>query len=144
MVGGFGGPRAARSADESLAVTELGSGLLQITGAGGNIVLISTPDGAMMVDSGSAASSQALLELVAKQVGDAGVHVLFNTHWHLDHTGGNDAIAEREVAIVAHENTRLWMSTKFYVDWEDRRYSPRRRRPSRTRPFFPRILSHKT
>ena len=136
MVAGFGGPRAARSADESLAVTELGSGLLQITGVGGNIVLISTPDGAVMVDSGSAASSQELLELLAKQVGEAAVRVLFNTHWHLDHTGGNDAIAAPDVAIVAHENTRLWMSTKFYVDWEDRRYSPRAASALPNKTFF--------
>jgi glyoxylase-like metal-dependent hydrolase (beta-lactamase superfamily II) len=50
---------------------------------------------------------------------------LFNTHWHPEHTGGNEAIGRTGVAIVAHENTRLWMSTEYHVDWEDRTYEPR-------------------
>ena len=58
------------------------------------------------------------------------MRVLFNTHWHLDHTGGNDAVAPSGTTIVAHENTRLWMSTKFYVEWEDRATCRARRRPA--------------
>jgi len=129
--------RATRvRADESLATSELGKGLVQITGAGGNVVAISTPDGILMIDSGSSASSGALLELLPEKVGSAAVRVLFNTHWHLDHTGGNDVLAGSDVTIVAHENTRLWMSTQFYVDWEERRYKPRAKAAQPNKTFF--------
>jgi glyoxylase-like metal-dependent hydrolase (beta-lactamase superfamily II) len=134
---GLGRSAPVHSADEPLATTDLGDGLVQIMGAGGNIVVLPGADGLVMVDSGTAASSQRVLELITKELGGgANVRALFNTHWHLDHTGGNDAIAERDVSIVAHENTRLWMSTQFYVDWEDRRYRPRAAAALPNKTFF--------
>ena len=78
-----------------------------------------------MVDSGSPESAPHLQRFVMERFSAAPVQVLFNTHWHLEHTGGNEALTHDDITIVAHENTRLWMSTKFYVEWEDRRYSPR-------------------
>ena len=64
---------------------------------------------------------------------------LFNTHWHLEHTGGNEAIrqagakagAKPGATIVAHENTRLWMATPVWSPGEDRYRQPR---PAAARP----------
>lgn len=121
---------------EPLVATELRDGLFQITGAGGNVLLRASPDGLLLVDSGSSHRAQQLKELLATRHGGAPVSLLFNTHWHLSHTGGNDLFGQTHPTIVAHENTRLWMSTKFYVDWQNRRYMPRapEARPNKT--FF--------
>ena len=45
-----------------------------------------------MVDGGLPERSAALLDAVAQQAGNAPVRVLFNTHWHLEHTGSNDRL----------------------------------------------------
>ena len=124
---GLGGARflCAQDATSALGATTLRDGLVQIGGAGGNVVVLRGADGLLMVDSGAAEHAQRLTAFVAQQFASAPVRVLFNTHWHLDHTGGNDAIVRDGVTAVSHENTRLWMSTKFFVDWENRRYMPR-------------------
>ncbi len=117
-----------------LAARRLGDGMLAIGGAGANVVALSGPNGLIMVDSGAPARANELAQFVgarfgdipvAARFGDIPVAALFNTHWHLDHTGGNEALAAADTRIVAHENTRLWMSTKVHVEWEDRRYEPR-------------------
>ena len=124
---GLGGARVlcAQDATSALSATTLRDGLIQIGGAGGNVVVLRGADGLLMVDSGAAEHAQQLTGFLAQHFASAPVRVLFNTHWHLDHTGGNDAIVRDGVTAVSHENTRLWMSTKFFVDWENRRYMPR-------------------
>jgi cyclase len=128
--------RAQTTSDEPLAVTALRHGLLQITGAGCNVIALTGPEGLLLVDSGSRERAAELKRLLSAHFSGARVAVLFNTHWHLEHTGGNELLIEPDSAVVAHENTRLWMSTKFYVDWQDRRYPPRppSARPNKT--FF--------
>jgi glyoxylase-like metal-dependent hydrolase (beta-lactamase superfamily II) len=129
--------RAATAADdEKLTAEALRGGLTLVTGAGGNVVLLATPEGAVQVDSGSSARSKDLAKLVAERLGSSPGRTLFNTHWHLDHTGGNEAAAPSGTPIVAHENTRLWMSTKFYVEWEDRYYQARPKAAWPNKTFF--------
>jgi glyoxylase-like metal-dependent hydrolase (beta-lactamase superfamily II) len=128
---------SAEAASASLAVVDLKDGLSVVTGAGGNVVVLARPEGLLLVDSGAAERATDLLTLLGQKFPAAPIGALFNTHWHLDHTGGNDAIAARGTkTIIAHENTRLWMSTKFYVEWEDRYYQRRAPacRPNKT--FF--------
>jgi glyoxylase-like metal-dependent hydrolase (beta-lactamase superfamily II) len=129
--------RAQSPRSSDLALTDLGGGLAVVAGAGGNVVVHSGREGLLLVDSGAAAHAAALKGFLGERFGNAPVGVLFNTHWHLDHTGGNDAlVGERSIPVIAHENTRLWMSTKFYSDWEERHYERRApaARPNRT--FF--------
>ncbi len=101
------------------------------------MVVRPSSDGLLLVDSGSADRAQQLQHLLETEHGKIPVSLLFNTHWHVSHTGGNDLFGRAHPTIVAHENTRLWMSTKFFVDWQDRRYLPRapEARPNKT--FFP-------
>ena len=129
--------RAASAGDDDKLIAEaLRGGLTLITGAGGNVVLLTTPDGAVQVDSGTSTRSQDLAKLVAEHLGSTPTRTLFNTHWHLDHTGGNEAVAPSGTPIVAHENTRLWMTTKFYVEWEDRYYQRRPKAAWPNKTFF--------
>ncbi len=130
-------PIAAQSSESATPmVTPLRGDLLQVSGLGGNVVVLPAADGLLLVDSGAATAAGALESLLAERFSGAPVRVLFNTHWHLDHTGGNDRLARSSPTIVAHENTRLWMSTKFYVDWEQRRYSPRAAAARPNKTFF--------
>jgi cyclase len=115
----------ARSATGELGLVRLSGRVAVITGAGTNVVVLETPDGLALVDSGAPAYAEALLDFIDESFDRAPIRVLFNTHWHVDHTGANEGVARRGAAIVAHENTRLWMGTEYYVEWEKKNYTPR-------------------
>ena len=139
MAGALGraGPLGAQPATPSLTVTQLRTGLELVSGAGGNVVVRADAGSLLLVDSGSPDAAHGLHALLGERFGAAAVSVLFNTHWHLDHTGGNDAlVGDRNVTIIAHENTRLWMSTEFDVEWENRHYERRARTSWPNKTFF--------
>lgn len=131
-----GCPVAAAAAEGELALTRLTDRLSLIAGAGANVVVLETADGLALVDSGSLEMADALLDLVAAEFDGAPIRILFNTHWRPDHTGANEAIGQRGATIVAHENTRLWMGTEYYVEWEHRNYPPRPDAALPTQTFY--------
>lgn len=135
-VGGGWSRARAQTSGTTLTATPLRDGLDLITGAGSNTVLLRTPSGAALVDSGAAESAAALAKTLAEKLGSTPLSLIFNTHWHPDHTGGNETVRAADTTIVAHELTRLWMSTEYYVDWEDRTYSPRAAAALPTRTFY--------
>ncbi len=136
-VGAHGRAAHAQTAtDQPLTITALRDGLIQVAGAGGNVVVLAGPEGLLLVDSGLPERAADLKQLLASHFAKSRIAVLFNTHWHLEHTGGNDVLIEPSSTVVAHENTRLWMSTKFYVDWQDQRYSPRPQSARPNKTFF--------
>lgn len=108
-----------------VTAVRLRDNVVQLEGVGGNVVVAKDPDGLVVVDGGMAEFSAQLLEAVHGMGGTAGVHALFNTHWHWDHTGSNEAFGRAGTKIVAHENTKLWLGGDFYVEWQDRHYEPR-------------------
>lgn len=112
----------ARSSSEAIAVVPLAAGIVQITGAGGNVVALTGSDGVLLVDSGLAERSKALARIVVGLPGGKHVHTLINTHWHWDHTGGNARFAKDKPKIIAHQNTKLWLGADFYCDWQDNRH----------------------
>src|SRR6476659_1911758 len=116
---------------QSLSTTKLAENFILVSGAGSNVLVLTTPDGALMVDGGMAEQSAALLTLIAEHSSGARVQVLFNTHWHPDHTGSNESVAAAGAKIVAHENTKLWMGAEIISMWEKRTYKPR---PKEARP----------
>jgi len=124
---GFAWPRAsaAQTAPAPIVSSRLAPNLLEISGDGGNIALLTTPDGALMVDGGLPDRTSALLTLVALQSGGRPVRVLFNTHWHLDHTGSNEALGKAGATIIAHHNTARWLRSRVYVEAQQRTYQPR-------------------
>jgi glyoxylase-like metal-dependent hydrolase (beta-lactamase superfamily II) len=116
--------------------TPLRDGLSLITGGASNVSVLRTATGAVVVDSGPPELAGDLGQRVRDSLGTAPVAALFNTHWHPSHTGGNEAVRSAETQIIAHELTRLWMSTEYYVDWEDKTYSPRAPAALPTRTFY--------
>jgi glyoxylase-like metal-dependent hydrolase (beta-lactamase superfamily II) len=122
---GFSLARLAKGAASTpLKATKLADNFIEITGAGANILLFTSADGSLMVDGGLAERSPELLKLVADQSAGKPVRVLFNTHWHCECTGSNEALAKTGTKIVSHENTKLWESTDVIVEWQKRTYQP--------------------
>jgi glyoxylase-like metal-dependent hydrolase (beta-lactamase superfamily II) len=132
------GAGAARAADEpsELGIDPLTPDLVRIDGAGANVVVLTAGDGLALVDSGAPEHADALTRFLGEAFPGAAVSALFNTHWHLPHTGANEALGKAGATILAHENTRLWMSTEFFVKWEDKTYSPRPEAARPTRTFY--------
>jgi glyoxylase-like metal-dependent hydrolase (beta-lactamase superfamily II) len=92
-------------------------GFLILSGAGGNVVVLATSAGQIVVDSGNARSSG---DVVATLRPLGKIAALVNTHWHQDQTGANEALGRDGVTIVAHEKTRQRLSAGWYVPAEDR------------------------
>ena len=107
-----------------LTVTALTERLFLIQGGGGNVTVFNSPEGVLLVDGGSPERSAEVLKLVKEQTGAPGVHTLFNTHWHWDQTGSNRTLGPAGTRILAHENTRLWLTTDVNSKWEKRVYEP--------------------
>ena len=90
----------------TVAVAE---GLYMLLGAGGNIGLFAGDDGVFMIDDQFAPLTPKIMAAVEELTGRP-VDMLFNTHWHFDHTGGNENFGKAGAQIFAHDNVRVLMS----------------------------------
>lgn len=116
LLGGLAGCSRDEPQVIQLQLEALGERLRLIGGAPGNVLALSSNEGFLLVDSGSAE----LAPSVRAALDGARVHTLFNTHYHRDQTGGNALFGEEGAVIHAHEITRQWVATDFYVPAEDR------------------------
>ena len=89
-----------------------------------NVVAHTDAEGIVLVDGGSAGASDALMQAVAGVPGGGPVHTLFNTHWHPEQTGSNEQLGTAGATIIAHENTRLWLTTDVTWPWNGQRFEP--------------------
>lgn len=88
-----------------------------LEGSGGNIAVFNGKDGMIMVDSGIAVSKQKIQNALAR-IGDKPLKYLVNTHWHFDHSEGNEWIHDHGATIIAHRNTKRNLSATITVkDW---------------------------
>jgi cyclase len=117
-------PAAAVSAPAQLVIRPLAENLTLISGAGGNVTLLKSSEGVLLVDGGAPDHSAQLLQAVKSLAATERVHTLFNTHWHADQTGSNATLGAAGTRIIAHENTRLWLTTDVESKWENRVYQP--------------------
>ena len=125
----------AQGAAPGIGTVPLSDDLFVLTVPGaGNVVAQTGPDGVVLVDGGSAASSGALLAAIAGLPGGGRVRTLFNTHWHPEQTGSNEALGKAGVEIIAHENTRLWLTTDVTWPWNGQRFArfPKVAQPNKT------------
>lgn len=120
----------------TLAVTRVTDRIAYISGAGGNVVVLSGPESVLLVDSGGMGHTPALLEAIAGLPGGRRVETVFNTHWHWAHTGGNALMRKAGARIIAHENTRLWFGEPIWSQWQHRHYPPRPRTAWPTETFY--------
>ncbi len=89
---------------------QVSGNVYMLVGAGGNIGLSVGEDGAFVIDDQYAPLSDKIMAAIA-ELTDADVKFLVNTHYHGDHTGGNEAFGEAGALIFAHDNVRARMST---------------------------------
>ncbi len=80
-----------------------------LEGMGGNIGLFVGENEVIMIDDQFAELSDKLNAAILK-ISDHPIKYLVNTHWHGDHTGGNEVFANNGSTIVAHENVRERLS----------------------------------
>ena len=89
-----------------------------LEGSGGNIAVLTGPDGKVLVDAGIGVSRPQLTKTLSS-LGPEPVTHLINTHWHFDHTDGNEWLHSVGAKIIAHENTRKHLSEIQRVeDWD--------------------------
>jgi cyclase len=136
VVGGLLGSLVPRRAlAQQAGLVALNDRLSLVTGVGANVLALTSGDGLVMVDSGAPDFTDRLLESV-RQMSGGRVATVFNTHWHLENTGGNEALRQTGATIVAHENTRLWMATPTWLPKEDRYRQPRPRAAHPDKTFY--------
>ena len=116
-----------------ISATDLG-GLTLFQGAGCNVVAMRGEDGALLIDGGLAANSEALLNAVRGATRTSRIHTLINTHWHPEQTGSNEAIGRNGGVIIAHEKTRMYLSNAVTSVTFTGRYGPlpKEARPNKT------------
>jgi len=90
-------------------------GVYMLTGAGGNMGLSVGADAAFLVDDQFAPLTRKI-QIAIAGVTQKPVRFVLNTHWHGDHTGGNENFGETGAVIVAHENVRRRMSTEQFIE----------------------------
>lgn len=88
---------------------EIAPGVAVLFGAGGNIGVSHGPDATILIDDQFAPLSGKIEAAIAK-LGAAPVKYVVNTHWHYDHTGGNENFGKTGATIFAHENVRVRMA----------------------------------
>ena len=93
-----------------IKATEVADNIFMLEGSGGNIAVIKGVDGVLMIDSQFAPLSDKIKKAIAS-ISESDIKYLLNTHWHGDHTGGNNNFGSEGTIIVAHENVLQRMST---------------------------------
>jgi glyoxylase-like metal-dependent hydrolase (beta-lactamase superfamily II) len=89
-----------------------------LEGSGGNVAVLTGPDGKVLIDAGIGVSRPQMTKALDALGADPISH-LINTHWHFDHTDGNAWLNASGAKIIAHENTRKYIAEVQRVeDWD--------------------------
>ncbi|HET7086322.1 MAG TPA: MBL fold metallo-hydrolase [Rhizomicrobium sp.] len=105
----FALPAAAQTAPPAFTLQEIGPGVYAAIGGGSNAGVVIGDNAVLVVDSfGGPGTAKALLSEIRK-ITPKPIRYVVNTHYHLDHTGGNQVFKDAGAIIVAHRNVRAWM-----------------------------------
>lgn len=94
-----------------------------LQGEGGNIGVSTGPDGVFLVDDQFAPLTPKIQAAIGKLT-NLPIRFLINTHWHYDHTGGNENLGKAGVVIVAHDQVYTRMSTEQFIKAFQRKVEP--------------------
>jgi len=133
-LGGSGARALFAQPPVTAAGAELGADFHVLEAGRINVLAVQCGDGLALVDGGAAADSAKLLEAANALARGAKIRTLFNTHWHPEQTGSNQALRKAGATIVAHENTRLWLTEDVTWPWNNEtvKHLPEGARPNKT------------
>jgi glyoxylase-like metal-dependent hydrolase (beta-lactamase superfamily II) len=94
-----------------IQTVDVAPGVHMLTGSGGNIGVSDGSDGVLVIDDQYAPLTDKIRAAVTA-ISKSPIRFVVNTHWHGDHTGGNENMGTAGAVIVAHENVRRRMSTE--------------------------------
>ena len=94
-----------------------------LEGSGGNIAVLTGPDGKVLIDAGIGVSQPEMTKALAGLGTDPVTH-LINTHWHFDHTDGNTWLHAAGAKIIGHQNTRKYLTEVQRVEEWDYNFLP--------------------
>mgnify|MGYP003643387633 CR=1 FL=1 len=99
----------------TIETTNLAPGVAALFGRGGNIGVSYGPDGTVLIDDQFAPLTPKILA-AASALDPKPVRFVINTHWHFDHSGGNEIHGKAGAVIVAHDNVRTRMSSDQFIE----------------------------
>jgi len=114
---------AQNAAAPAITATKLAPELVMLSGDGGNVAVVIGPEGLLMIDGGLPERSADLLKAVSEADGRK-IVTLFNTHWHFDHVGCNEALGRMGAKIIAHENTKKHLAVRTTMEAASRTFEP--------------------
>jgi glyoxylase-like metal-dependent hydrolase (beta-lactamase superfamily II) len=103
------------AATAKVTVQTLRRNVSVLLGPGGNIAVLNGPDGKLLVDA-EIITSRPNVSAALASINSDPIKQLINTHWHFDHTGGNEWLHEAGASILAQENTRKHLSVDTRVE----------------------------
>ena len=89
--------------------------IYMLLGQGGNIGVATGDDGVFLIDDQFAPLTEKIQTAIG-ELSDQPIRFLVNTHWHFDHTGGNENLGNAGVVIVAHDQVYTRMSTDQFIE----------------------------
>jgi len=118
-------PAAAQGDFSAVAIEseQVADGIYMLTGRGGNLGLSVGQDGAYLIDDQFAPLTDKILAAV-KTFTPEPLRFVVNTHYHFDHTGGNENLGKAGAILVAHENVRRRMAAGTFMKAFNRQVEP--------------------
>jgi glyoxylase-like metal-dependent hydrolase (beta-lactamase superfamily II) len=98
-----------------VVVHPVAAGVHMLVGSGGNLGVSSGPDGVFVIDDQYAPLTGKIVAAI-RTISDGPIRFVINTHWHGDHTGGNENLGQAGALLVAHENVRTRMSVEQFIE----------------------------
>lgn len=116
---------AQKFKDVEIIANQLTNETYMLIGKGGNIGVSVRDDGVLLIDSQFKQLTDKIMSTINNKITDKPIKFLINTHWHQDHTDGNENIVVKNGAIViAHDNVRERLSTEQFVNFLNKTFEP--------------------
>src|SRR5437868_3776135 len=109
-----------------IQTTKITNNLTMLGGDGGNVGVLMADDSVLMVDSGLAMRAGDIVRVV-QELSPRRIAILFNTHFHFDHVGANEVLGRTGTKIMAHENVKKVLSSRFTDEAFGRTFEPLQR-----------------